>query len=90
MQSRSESKQSFQQQKFIDVKVVMLGNVAVGKSSLLKRFLSQRFDEKQETTIGASFFAKILTINGQNIKFQIWDTAGQEKYRALAPMYYKG
>lgn len=40
--------------------------------------------------IGASFMSKLITVNGKAIKFQIWDTAGQEKYHSLAPMYYRG
>jgi Ras-related protein Rab-22 len=43
-----------------------------------------------DTTIGASFMTKTIKVDEQTFKFQIWDTAGQEKYRALAPMYYRG
>ena len=43
-----------------------------------------------ESTIGASFMSKLILVDGAPIKFQIWDTAGQEKYHSLAPMYYKG
>jgi small GTP-binding protein len=73
-----------------EVKVVLLGDAGVGKSSLVLRFVTGAFDRYSESTIGASFMSKNMTVDGQPIKFQIWDTAGQEKYHSLAPMYYRG
>ena len=73
-----------------EVKVVLLGDTGVGKSSLVLRFVTNSFKAYSESTIGASFMSKIMTIDGNKIKFQIWDTAGQEKYHSLAPMYYRG
>lgn len=73
-----------------EVKVVLLGDTGVGKSSLVLRFITNEFKPFQESTIGASFMSKLFMIENNPIKFQIWDTAGQEKYKALAPMYYKG
>lgn len=73
-----------------EVKVCLLGDSGVGKSSLVLRFVSDRFDPFSSATIGASFMSKTLTLEEQIVKFQIWDTAGQEKYKALAPMYYRG
>jgi len=71
-------------------KLVLLGESAVGKSSLVLRFVRQEFYEYQESTIGAAFLTQTVTVNDQPIKFEIWDTAGQERYRSLAPMYYRG
>jgi len=73
-----------------EVKVCLLGDTGVGKSSLVLRFVSNRFDHKCSATIGASFMSKSIDVGGETIKFQIWDTAGQERYKALAPMYYRG
>ncbi|XP_025773295.1 ras-related protein Rab-5C isoform X2 [Puma concolor] len=62
--------------KICQFKLVLLGESAVGKSSLVLRFVKGQFHEYQESTIG--------------VKFEIWDTAGQERYHSLAPMYYRG
>ncbi|KAH9515533.1 Ras- protein Rab-22A [Bulinus truncatus] len=73
-----------------DVKVCLLGESGVGKSSIVMRFVADKFKNALESTIGASFMTKTIFLEGNTFKFQIWDTAGQEKYRALAPMYYRG
>ncbi|XP_013389046.1 ras-related protein Rab-22A [Lingula anatina] len=73
-----------------EVKVCLLGESGVGKSSIVLRFVSDTFKQGLEMTIGASFMTKTLVVDQQTVKFQIWDTAGQERYRALAPMYYRG
>lgn len=73
-----------------EVKVVLLGDSGVGKSSLVLRFVTNNFKMNSESTIGASFMSKMILVDGKPIKFQIWDTAGQEKYHSLAPMYYRG
>lgn len=73
-----------------EVKVVLLGDSGVGKSSLCLRFVTNNFKPFNESTIGASFMSKVIMSNGKQIKYQIWDTAGQEKYHSLAPMYYRG
>ncbi|EED96624.1 rab-type small G protein [Thalassiosira pseudonana CCMP1335] len=77
------------------VKVVLLGESGVGKSSLALRFVTEKFRPYSEATIGASFIPKkqstsFGTQQQRHIGFKIWDTAGQEKYRSLAPMYYRG
>lgn len=71
------------------VKLVLLGEAAVGKSSLVLRFVSNDFQENKEPTIGAAFLTQRCTIGDRNIKFEIWDTAGQERFALLAPMYYR-
>lgn len=75
---------------FHEVKVCILGDSGVGKSSLVQRFVHNTFSIANESTIGASFMTKTLIVNQKTVKLNIWDTAGQEKYRALAPMYYRG
>lgn len=71
------------------VKLVLLGEAAVGKSSLVLRFVSNDFQENKEPTIGAAFLTQKCTIGEKTIKYEIWDTAGQERFALLAPMYYR-
>jgi len=73
----------------IKCKVVLLGDAAVGKSSLTVRFIKNEYFEFQEPTIGAAFLSKNIDYQGKKIRLEIWDTAGQERYRSLAPMYYR-
>jgi len=71
------------------VKLVLLGEAAVGKSSLVLRFVNNDFQPNKEPTIGAAFLTKKITLPTRTIKFEIWDTAGQERFASLAPMYYR-
>jgi len=71
-------------------KLVLLGDSAVGKSSLVLRFVKKQFYEYQESTIGAAFLTQTVNVKDYIVKFEIWDTAGQERYHSLAPMYYRG
>ena len=57
-----------------EVKVVLLGESGVGKSSLVLRFVTDNFKPYNESTIGASFMSKVLVHDGKSIKYQIWDT----------------
>ncbi|KAH9818789.1 ras family-domain-containing protein [Melampsora americana] len=71
-------------------KLVLLGESAVGKSSLVLRFVQNDFQEYRESTIGAAFLTQTVQLDDQTtIKYEIWDTAGQERYKSLAPMYYR-
>lgn len=72
------------------VKCIIIGDTCVGKSSILTRFIDREFYEKHEATIGIEFGAKIVTIDNTDIKIQIWDTAGQEAFRAITKTYYRG
>jgi len=71
------------------VKLVLLGEAAVGKSSLVLRFVKDDFQENKEPTIGAAFLTQKCQLPNRVIKFEIWDTAGQERFASLAPMYYR-
>jgi len=71
-------------------KLVLLGDASVGKTSLLQRFLQNKFSDGIETTVGAAFSTKTIESRNRQVKFEIWDTAGQERFRSLAPMYYRG
>eukprot|EP00934_Nitzschia_sp_Nitz4_P004010 Nitzschia sp. Nitz4//scaffold3_size479765//266738//267654//NITZ4_000111-RA/size479765-snap-gene-1.402-mRNA-1//-1//CDS//3329550791//4000//frame0 len=73
-----------------DFKVVMLGDTFTGKTSLVVRFAEGFYRDSLRTpTVGASFITKRMTVKGVTCKIQIWDTAGQEQFKVLAPMYYK-
>ncbi|QIW96104.1 hypothetical protein AMS68_001622 [Peltaster fructicola] len=71
------------------VKLVLLGEAAVGKSSLVLRFVNNAFEPNKEPTIGAAFLTQKCQLPNRTIKFEIWDTAGQERFASLAPMYYR-
>ena len=73
-----------------EVKVVLLGQSAVGKTCLVSFFIHGKFDESALPTLGASYASKTIDIDGKKVSLQIWDTAGQERFRVLAPMYYQG
>jgi len=70
-------------------KVVLLGDVAVGKTSLLNRYVYTTFSDTYQASIGMDFLSKTVTVGGQSIKLRVWDTAGQEKFRSLIPAYVR-
>ena len=73
-------------------KVVLLGESGVGKTSIISRFINDTFEEGLVTTTGASYAGKDMVFKdyqNQVVRFEIWDTAGQEKYRSLAQIFYK-
>lgn len=71
------------------IKLLIIGESGVGKSSLMLRFTDDDFDNEQALTIGVDFKTKIINIDDVNIKLAIWDTAGQERFRTLTPSYYR-
>ncbi|XP_027253565.1 ras-related protein Rab-31 isoform X8 [Cricetulus griseus] len=73
-----------------ELKVCLLGDTGVGKSSIVCRFVQDHFDHNISPTIGASFMTKTVPCGNELHKFLIWDTAGQERFHSLAPMYYRG
>lgn len=76
--------------RFAQFKLVLLGESAVGKSSIVQRFVKDSFSDFKESTIGAAFLTQTVDIDpNTTVKFEIWDTAGQERYRSLASIYYR-
>ena len=74
----------------IGPKVIILGESGVGKSSIIKRFIYNKFEDNALSTIGIDFsFKEIILENNATIKLKIMDTSGQEKFRALSKSYYK-
>jgi Ras-related protein Rab-8A len=74
----------------IQVKVLMVGDSGVGKTSLLLRYAQDSFNESFMTTIGIDFKTKFLDIGDKRVKLQIWDTAGQERFRTITTSYFRG
>lgn len=70
-------------------KVVLLGEGRVGKTSILLRFVRGEYDDKQITTMQASYLEKTIKVGSQQVKLSVWDTAGQERFHALGPIYYR-
>lgn len=70
-------------------KIVVAGNSGVGKTNLVARYVDDEFDETYKTTIGLDFKFKETAIIGETCRIQIWDTAGQEKLKAVAASYYR-
>ncbi|KAH3734482.1 ras-related protein Rab-21-like [Dreissena polymorpha] len=70
-------------------KAVLLGEGCVGKTSLVLRYVENKFNDKHLTTLQASFLTKKLNIGGKRVNLSIWDTAGQERFHALGPIYYR-
>jgi small GTP-binding protein len=71
-------------------KIVLVGDVGVGKSNLLSRFTKDEFNSASQSTIGVQFATKTVEHSEKSIKVQIWDTAGEERYRAITSAYYRG
>ncbi|CAL1539222.1 unnamed protein product [Lymnaea stagnalis] len=77
----------------VDIKVVLLGKAYAGKTSLVERYIHNRFlgeTVPYQNTIGAAFGAKTVTVNNKNVIIGIWDTAGSERYEAMSKIYYRG
>ena len=72
-----------------ELKIIVVGDQGVGKSCLITRFIEDTFTISQAPTVGAAFLSKEITFQGKKITLNIWDTAGQENYRYLVPMYYR-
>ena len=73
------------------IKVVLLGESGVGKTSIISQFTTNKFDPRCQSSVSAQFISKMIDFPEykKTIKFDIWDTVGQEKYRSLAKIFYK-
>ena len=80
----------FDDKDFETLKIVLIWESAVGKTSLISQFIDQVFQDDQQSTIGGTFSTKIIKCgNGKILKLEIWDTAGQERYRSVTKLFYK-
>mmetsp|Transcript_1590 Transcript_1590/g.2627 ORF Transcript_1590/g.2627 Transcript_1590/m.2627 type:complete len:198 (+) Transcript_1590:198-791(+) len=74
----------------LEIKVCIIGDTNVGKTSLSTRYCHGEFPGNSTPTIGASFLQRRVIVDNTEMSLQIWDTAGQERFRSMAPMYYRG
>ncbi|CEL93115.1 unnamed protein product [Vitrella brassicaformis CCMP3155] len=70
-------------------KLVFLGEQAVGKTSIITRFMYDTFDNNYQATIGIDFLSKTMYLEDRTVRLQLWDTAGQERFRSLIPSYIR-
>ncbi|KAJ6427047.1 hypothetical protein OIU84_022611 [Salix udensis] len=70
-------------------KLVFLGDQSVGKTSIITRFMYDKFDNTYQATIGIDFLSKTMYLEDRTIRLQLWDTAGQERFRSLIPSYIR-
>ena len=76
--------------KIIEAKIVLLGDVSVGKTSIASRYCKNSFNEHHINTIGGAYQQqKVVLNNGAMVKLHIWDTSGQERFRAMTNLYYR-
>lgn len=71
-------------------KIIIFGEGGVGKTTLIKRYLEGYFDDSTKMTVGVDFFMKNLKVNGTRTSLQIWDFAGEDRFRFLLPSYVSG
>ena len=74
----------------VSLKVIAVGDAAVGKTSIVGRYVTGAFEASYKATIGTDVFRKIVTVEGRKIGLLCYDTAGQERFRSMTPMYYRG
>ena len=80
----------FQDKDFESLKLVLIGESGVGKTSIISQFIDQVFQNDIQSTIGGTFSTKIVKCgNGKILKLELWDTAGQERYRSISQLFYK-
>lgn len=71
-------------------KVILVGDSGVGKSCIMTRFTDDTYDNSHISTIGVDFKIRTLEVNDKVVKLQIWDTAGQDRFRTITSSYYRG
>ena len=77
-------------QEMSEFKVVVIGDSFIGKTSITQRFVERSFKQNNANTIGASFFSKVVKVdNKKEVKLNVWDTGGHEKFKAQQPLYYR-
>ncbi|XP_033737436.1 ras-related protein Rab-23-like [Pecten maximus] len=72
------------------IKVVIVGNGAVGKSSMIQRYCKGIFTKEYKKTIGVDFLERQIEVNNEDVRLMLWDTAGQEEFDAITKAYYRG
>ena len=78
-----------EQEAQIVLKLLLLGDSSVGKTSILLKYISNKFDDSSISTVGVDYMDKIIDYNKFKIKLQIWDTSGEEKFRTITKNFYR-
>ena len=73
----------------IDLKILLVGDTSVGKTSILSKYIDDIFEENQISTIGVEYKVKSLIINGRKINLRIWDSSGQERFRSITQSFFR-
>ena len=73
----------------INLKILLVGDSAVGKTTLILKYVDGKFSDSHITTIGVEYKDKEITVNNRKINLQIWDTSGQERYRSITKNFYR-
>ena len=71
------------------IKLILLGDSGVGKSSIIKRYMEDSFEDNITSTLGSSFLEKTVNVKGKKVKIEVWDTAGQEEFRSVTKIFVK-
>merc|ERR1719320_1983041 len=79
-----------QHRKKVLLKVIILGDSGVGKTSLMNQYVNKKFSKQYKATIGADFLTKEVMVDDRLVTMQIWDTAGQERFQSLGVAFYRG
>jgi small GTP-binding protein len=72
------------------IKILTLGDSGVGKTSIIQKFINEKFNQSMLSTIGVDFQSKVIIIDNIKVKLKIWDTTGQERFKTLTSQYYNG
>ena len=78
------------EKEYYKLKLIVIGDSGVGKTNIIRRYISNTFSDDSKATVGVEFFTKPFRVNNDIVKLEIWDTAGQERYKSITSAYYKG
>ena len=81
---------SYSNKKKNTLKVVVIGDSGVGKTSLMHRYMTGKFTSQYRATVGADFLSTNISHHGKNYSLQVWDTAGQERFQSIGSAFYRG
>lgn len=74
----------------VKIKIVLIGEADVGKTSLMSQFISNTFEDRVQPTIGCDIQCKTMVVENRKVDVQLWDTAGTERFQTMLPLYYRG
>ncbi len=78
------------EKEYYKLKLIVIGDSGVGKTNIIRRYISNTFSDDSKATVGVEFFTKSFRVNNDIVKLEIWDTAGQERHKSITSAYYKG